>query len=281
MNSRLAALLLALAYARGAGAGPTITAVLFGAARLNVEVADTPAKHERGLMDRDALAPDAGMLFVYPAAEPHEFWMKNTLIPLSIAFLDDRGTVLNVVDEMAPKDTSKRYPSKGAARYAVEANKGWFKNAGVKPGDVARFVYRHEKVEGVVFGAHRAKVEMVDRPETVEHGLMDRDSLEADSGMLFVFPRPQVMRFWMKNTRIPLSIAFMDPARKVLNLREMEAFDIKTRHLSEGSALYALEMNKGWFTAHGVKPGDVARFLQSTSEKIGPPGAEASGNAGW
>lgn len=281
MNARLAALLLALAWARAAGAAPTITAVLFGSTRLNVEVADTPEKHQLGLMNRESLASDAGMIFVYPTSEKHEFWMKNTLIPLSICFLDDRGKVLNVVDEMTPRDTTKRYPSAGPARYAVEANKDWFKNNGVKPGDVARFAYRHEKIEGVAFGPNRVRVETVDRPETVERGLMNRDKMDPDAGMLFVFPRPQVLRFWMKNTRIPLSIAFMDPSRKILNLRDMEPFDEKTRHHSDGVALYALEVNKGWFAAHNVKPGDVARFLVSTSEKPGPPGAEDPSSAGW
>lgn len=280
MNRQLAALLLALAYARTAGAGPIVTAVVFGSTKLNVEVADTPAKHARGLMDRDSLSTDAGMLFVYPAAEPHEFWMKDTLIPLSIAFLDDSGKIINVIDEMVPMDITKRYPSKAPARYAVEANKNWFKNAGIKAGDTAQFVYRSEKIEGVGFGSKMVKVETVDRPETVEKGLMNRDHLDENAGMLFMFPRPQVMRFWMKNTRIPLSIAFLDTRRKVLNIRDMEPFDIKTRHVSEGQAIYALEVNKGWFERAGVKPGDVARFLQSTTEKTGAPGAEA-GSAPW
>lgn len=281
MNARLAALLLAFAWARVAGAAPTITAVVFGGTRLNVEVADTPAAHAQGLMNRESMAQDAGMIFVYPESKKHEFWMKNTLIPLSIAFLDDRGRVLNVIDEMTPRDTTRRYPSEGPARYAIEANKDWFKNAGVKPGDTARFVYRYAKIEGVAFGPHRVKVETVDRPETVEKGLMHRDRLDPDAGMLFVFPYPQTLKFWMKNTKIPLSIAFLDPRLKILNIRDMEPFDVKTSHQSDGIGLYALEVNRGWFAAKGIKAGETARFLQSTTEKVGEPGAEDPRSAGW
>lgn len=125
----------------------------------------------------------------------------------------------------------------------------------------------------MAFASAILRVETVDLPETVERGLMHRDRLDEDAGMLFVFSRPHVMRFWMKDTRIPLSIAFLNTAREVLNLRDMKPLDEQTWHTSAGSALYALEVNRGWFSRHGVKPGDVARFLRSTTETIAPPGA--------
>jgi len=281
MNRRMAALLMALAWARPGWAAPRVTAVVFPQARLSVEVATTEDEHQLGLMNRDSIATDSGMLFVYGDAKRREFWMKNTRIPLSICFLKPDGTVLNVIDEMKPMDEGPRYRSQGDARYAVEADRNWFTAHGIKAGDRAQFAYRVEKIEGVAYGAQMVKVETVDRPDTVERGLMFRESLAEDAGMLFVFPRPQVLRFWMKNTRIPLSIAFMDAKRKILNIRDMEPFDEKTRHISEGQALYGLEVNKGWFDRHGVKAGEVARFLQRTTEKIAAPGLEAAEDASW
>lgn len=280
MRRALVAVALALAASAPARGGQqVITAVLFGEARLAVEVADDPAEQKQGLMDRPKLDADSGMIFVYPDEKLRSFWMRSTPIPLSVAFLDAKGTVLNVL-EMKALDGTPRYKSAGEARYAVEANEGWFARHGVKPGDRVKFAYRAERIDGVAFGSTVVKVEVADEPRAVERGLMYRDSLADDAGMLFVFPRPQRLEFWMRNTKIPLSIAFMDARRKVLNIEDMQAFDDRTRHHSKGPAIYALEVNQGWFAKHGVKPGDTARFLARTSERVGPPGAEAQ-DAGW
>ncbi len=88
----------------------------------------------RGLMHRPRLSADDGMLFIYPDDRPLEFWMRNTRIPLSIAFLRSDGVVLNVL-EMAPLDEGPRYRSSGPAKYALEMNRGWFDGHGVKAGD--------------------------------------------------------------------------------------------------------------------------------------------------
>ncbi|MCB9665024.1 MAG: DUF192 domain-containing protein [Alphaproteobacteria bacterium] len=111
---------------------PTTTITLDGTA-LVVEVADDPEERAQGLMMRDHLAADRGMLFVYPEAQPRSFWMKDTRIPLSIAFLDDKGVIRKIAD-MTPLSldhTKSVYP----ARYAVEVNKGWFAAHGIEVGD--------------------------------------------------------------------------------------------------------------------------------------------------
>ena len=86
---------------------------------------------------------------------------------------------------------------------------------------------------------------------------MFRRSLDADAGMLFVFPVPQAASFWMKDTYIPLTIAFLDENGRIVNLADMEPFDTGTLHRSEGMVKYALETNRGWFVEHGVGPGDT------------------------
>ncbi len=100
---------------------------------LYVELADTPEKRERGLMYRKEMEKDNGMLFVFGNCEHLGFWMQNTYMPLDIAFVDDNGTVLQI-EEMFPLST-RSVISKFPCRYALEVNKGWFKEHGVKCGD--------------------------------------------------------------------------------------------------------------------------------------------------
>jgi uncharacterized protein len=101
--------------------------------KLKVEVAATAQSRTIGLMNRFSLAPDSGMLFVFPQSEQLGFWMKNTFIPLSIAYVDTKGVILNIAD-MKPQDEST-HPSKGPAMFAIEMKQGWFKDKGIVAGD--------------------------------------------------------------------------------------------------------------------------------------------------
>ena len=104
-----------------------------GIHRIKAEVADTPAERSRGLMMRKSLQPNSGMLFEFERAAVHCFWMKNTLIPLTIAFLDEDGTIVTLAD-MQPHDESSHCPAKPVRR-ALEMEQGWFKAKGLKVGD--------------------------------------------------------------------------------------------------------------------------------------------------
>ncbi len=101
--------------------------------RLTIEVARTDRSRQRGLMHRDQLAENRGMLFVYRDPEKLSFWMRNTKVPLSIAFIDDHGKILQIED-MRPLDLAS-VASKYEVRYALEMNQGWFDTAGVAVGD--------------------------------------------------------------------------------------------------------------------------------------------------
>jgi uncharacterized protein len=94
-------------------------------------------------------------------------------------------------------------------------------------------------------------------------GLMFRESLPEDQGMLFIFPDDRVLEFWMRNTRIPLAIAFADASGHILRIAEMPPLSDATTS-SGAPARYALEVNSGWFTRHGVRPGDGLRDLPKT-----------------
>jgi uncharacterized membrane protein (UPF0127 family) len=101
--------------------------------RLSVEVASDDLSRRRGLMDRESLPENAGMLFLYPTPAKLGFWMKNTLIPLSIAFIDDTGTIIQI-EHMRPKDESLTR-SMTLVKYALEVNQGWFARHGIAEGD--------------------------------------------------------------------------------------------------------------------------------------------------
>lgn len=116
---------------------PTISLTI-GQHDLTVELASTIEQRQRGLMFRESLDDDVGMLFVFPDDALRSFWMKDTSIPLSIAFLDGEGRILNILD-MAPFDTSA-YFSAGPARYALEVNQGWFAQRAITPGMYCEFV---------------------------------------------------------------------------------------------------------------------------------------------
>jgi uncharacterized membrane protein (UPF0127 family) len=109
-----------------------ISKIQVGAYPVSAEVAQTPDQRALGLMFRFSLPADHGMLFVFPEPQPLGFWMRNTYIPLSIAYIDADGRIVNVAD-MAPRDESS-HPSNGPALYALEMRKGWFADKGLGPG---------------------------------------------------------------------------------------------------------------------------------------------------
>ena len=104
--------------------------------RACAEIAQTEPQREYGLMHRTRLGTDAGMLFVFPEAQTQRFWMKNTALPLSIAFLDDNGTIVNIED-MQPQ-TLDVHASRLAVRYALEMELGWFARHHLKAGSQFR-----------------------------------------------------------------------------------------------------------------------------------------------
>jgi len=100
--------------------------------RIDAEVAANDANRMQGLMFRKSMAANQGMLFVFPQLDRHCMWMRNTLLPLSVAFLDEAGRILNVEDMQPQTETS--HCAAGPARFALEMNLGWFAGKGLKPG---------------------------------------------------------------------------------------------------------------------------------------------------
>lgn len=124
--------LFALAGCAETNGLPTVD-VRVGDHVFTVEIAATPETRERGLMFRSELDPDHGMLFVFDDSRPRSFWMQNTEIPLTIAYVDRDGVILEVYD-MTPFSTDP-VPSRFPARYALEVNQGRLRELGIAPGD--------------------------------------------------------------------------------------------------------------------------------------------------
>ena len=129
----LAALLLAAAGLALAEAPLPVRQVKVAGHALRVEVAATIEQRMKGLMFREKLGADDGMLFVFDEPGYHAMWMKNTPLPLSVAFVDGAGAILNILD-MEPH-TLDQHAAAGPAVYAIETNKGWFAKRRIKAGD--------------------------------------------------------------------------------------------------------------------------------------------------
>jgi hypothetical protein len=147
LRERALGAVVAIAMAVGLAAAPPATAqpdegqpqqlptvaLTAGFHRVVAMVADSPAERSHGLMWRREMGANEGMLFVFDVATPQCFWMKNTLIPLAIAFVADDGTIVNIA-EMKPQTTDSHCSAR-PVRFALEMNAGWFGRKGLKPGD--------------------------------------------------------------------------------------------------------------------------------------------------
>ncbi|GAB4176225.1 MAG: hypothetical protein Fur0039_19180 [Rhodocyclaceae bacterium] len=110
-------------------------------------------------------------------------------------------------------------------------------------------------------GVHRIEAEVAADFDTRARGLMYRESMPAQAGMLFVFPETGRHCMWMRNTHLALSVAFLDGGGRILNIEDMEPLT-ETNHCAAAPARYALEMNQGWFARRGIRAGATLRGLE-------------------
>lgn len=106
----------------------------------------------------------------------------------------------------------------------------------------------------LTLGSGALEVEVASNQSQRGQGLMHRNTMPVNQGMLFAYPAPAYFCMWMKNTKIPLSVAFIDAQGKVINIADM-APQTETNHCTERHATFALEVNRGWFARHGVRAG--------------------------
>ena len=125
-------LLIALSLSALARAELPVVQLQAGMHLIRAELADSMGTRMEGLMYRKSMPQGSGMVFVFDEAATHCMWMKNTLIPLSVAFIDESGAIVNIAD-MQPQ-TEQSHCAARPARFALEMNKGWFAERGIKPG---------------------------------------------------------------------------------------------------------------------------------------------------
>lgn len=131
MRTLLVTAVLVLSAAGAAAEVPEIV-LSVGGQQLAVEVAHTEPARAQGLMHRRMLPESRGMLFVFRELAHHGMWMMNTYVPLSVAFLDEQGVIINIAD-MEPH-AGATHSAARPAKYALEVNRGWFSKHGIKPG---------------------------------------------------------------------------------------------------------------------------------------------------
>jgi len=114
-------------------------------------------------------------------------------------------------------------------------------------------------------GKYQLDVALATDEAAREQGLMKRKTLGANEGMLFIFPSPQRVAFWMKDTSLPLSIAYLTSGGRIVEMHDLEPFNEHSILSSSSAIVYALEAPRGWFTDHQVLPGDLITGLPSFS----------------
>lgn len=113
----------------------------------------------------------------------------------------------------------------------------------------------HIQITSLQIGNYTVKVEVVDKLETRNLGLMYRNYLPENHGMLFVFDKPFKASFWNKNTPLALDIAFIDSQGTILEILQLNPYDETTKESKSDKVLYAIELNQGWFKKHNIVPG--------------------------
>jgi uncharacterized membrane protein (UPF0127 family) len=118
----------------------------------------------------------------------------------------------------------------------------------------------------LTIGKHTLTAELAASPAEQQTGLMNRFSLKPDHGMLFIYEQPQPLAFWMRNTYVALSIAFIGSDGKIIDIQDMQP-QTEDTHWSRAPAQFALEMKKGWFAERGIVAGDTVKGLPTASRK--------------
>ena len=113
--------------------------VIIGRDTVSVELARTPGEREQGLMNREALPEGRGMLFIFPDAQYRSFWMRNTFIPLDIAYIDENLRIIDI--QFMEPETEDPHPSAQPAMFALEVPEGWFARVGIEVGAQLQLIF--------------------------------------------------------------------------------------------------------------------------------------------
>lgn len=236
-----------------------------GSRSLSAEFLLTNDERMKGVSLMPHLKDGEGVLFVYPEPVPDLHWANRTVLgqALSLAFVAPDGRIRRM-ERMGP-DQNNTVTAGAPVQFLLVVPDGWFQDQQIArgdrvqvPGDVitgAEPVFTHPDRRWISVGKTDVLVELARTASQRRRGLMHRKALPENQGMLFVYRDAGIRSFHMKNTLIPLDIAFIDASGNIREIRSMDPLNTSSV-TSARPAQYVLEMRQGWFRDHGVTEGD-------------------------
>jgi hypothetical protein len=221
-------------------------------------------KDRRKIFEAKDIFPSEGLFLMYKQPRYIHLYLRNTEAEFSVAFINKKFQITQICD-LRP-DKVEGITSENEVPYALFTVRHWFSAKDIKVKDKVEIPEKLKKLKieetpYVKIKEAKAYVEIVSTEEQRARGLKYRTKLSKNFGMLFVYKFEDYRSFWMEDTRIPLSIAFIKKDLTISSIHDMKPFDKKTTE-SEEKVMYALEMNKGWFKKHKIKPGDKVKLPQ-------------------
>ncbi|QOV88509.1 DUF192 domain-containing protein [Humisphaera borealis] len=225
---------------------------------ITVDVASDERTRLLHLRLKKDLPENTGMLLVFQSDDYFKVPTDNLYLKLDVILLDPMGKVLFV--RPMSEALAREFESPVGARYALMVATGVAAKAGIDIGDTVAIppavAALSEPVRlPIKLGSETIRMEIAATDALRQRGLMYRTSLPQDAGMVFVFQREQELAFWMKDTRIPLDIVYLERSGRIVSIKHMAPYDINATP-SEGFARYAIELNLGAAARLGLKRGD-------------------------
>ena len=258
--------------------------VILGGRKLDVTMFLTERDRRHALARKAAPGDFQGYLIAWPRERFAKVESDLNDAAFDVVFLDRSGTIVDL-QPLKARDEEGLVP-KSPAAYALAAAAGAAQKLGLKVGDKAQLspevlAAKPEELPVITINGIPAAVELALTEPERQHGLMFRPRMSADDGMLFAYADEYERHFWMKNTMIPLDIAFFAADGTLINVNETPMYpdprnpgSLYATSDSRGAARYVLEMNFGWFKRKGITDGS-GRFSPGTKAQI--PAAATKG----
>jgi uncharacterized membrane protein (UPF0127 family) len=275
----------ALLACEGACRHESMTGIILGGKTLDVALISAEKDRRHAVKRLSAPGETRGYLLAWPRERFCKIESDGSPVAFDIVFLDRSGAIVDLAP-LRPRDEEGVVP-KSPAAYALLVAEGLPGKLGVKTGDKATLsaeilAAKPEELPAITINGVAARVELALSEPERQHGLMFRPRMSADDGMLFAYPEEGERSFWMKNTLIPLDIAFFAADGTLLNVNETPMYpdprNPGARYAtssSTGPARYVLEMNLGWFKRKGIAD-NSGRVPPGLKAEIPPAAAKGS-----
>lgn len=206
------------------------------------------------------LPENKGLLICYPRERYQSIAIDNASVTLLVAFINRAGVIMQIGTLIKQEDYGFICVSEKEVQYALITAGDWFNKNIVKVGDIIKFptefkTLQFEELHTLTTKGIKVYVEIAETDRKRGRGLMFRRGLSRDDGMLFMYKKEAFRSFWMKNTFIPLSIAYIKSDGTISSIHDAEALNVESIHSKE-PVQYVLEMRQDWFKEYNIKLGD-------------------------